>query len=129
MNKKITLLSISLITATGFAMQQGQHLKAWVLAANSIHVSTPLKLINDHLPITNNSTVLDVKTHIKDMEGIPVAQQSLFPLYYTYEIIIPSEKRGENLPDNVTIKQIMNLYDTERFLLAINLPRVHESKG
>ncbi len=104
-------------------MQHPNHnLPAWVQAAHSIHVRTSLKTLNADLGITDNSTVLDVKQHIDDMEGIPVAQQSLYPLDDSWLNFLSRNTVGPILSDDQRIKNMMNLYNTRHFLLVLRLP-------
>lgn len=92
----------------------------WVQAARDIHVKTSLKQINDHLGIQDNSTILDIKRSIENLEAIEVSKQSLYALY-SQGIFHQNEMFSECLQDNVNVKDIMNLYNTRRFLLVIHL--------
>ena len=63
------LLSTSFISFSSFAMHNARTLAPWVQAARTINVRTPAKQLNGALAINDNSTVLDVKNRIEDMEG------------------------------------------------------------
>ncbi len=114
--KIFSLVMFSIISCAGMDNPRQQ----WVQAARDIHVKTSLKQINDRLGITDNSTILDVKRSIANLEGIEVSKQSLYALY-SQGIFRLNEMMSEQLPDNQNIKSLMSLYNTRRFLLVIHL--------
>lgn len=119
---KLLFLSLSALVSFSCSCMQNanHHLKPWVQAARDIHVKTSLKQINDHLAIDDNTTIVDVKRHIENREGISLAIQSLYALY-SKGIFSQNEVMSERLPDGENVKQIMNLYNSRRFLLVLHI--------
>lgn len=128
MVKKFVFSFLSLLTFSNFGMQQPhQQLRPWVQAEQTINVRTPSKQLNAALPITHHSTVLDVKNSIQDREGIPVRQQSFYPLTSTSFGL--KEEQGPELDDHENIKAVMNVYNSRKFLLILRLAQNGPNKG
>lgn len=114
---KPTVLLAFICTVSLPAMQP---LKVWVQALQSIEVKTIKETI--YVPITNNSTVIDVKGYLQNDQGIPVNQQHLYCLV-TKGAILPQDVRGPKLENDLdNIKAIVNMTNSNRFALYLSLP-------
>lgn len=115
---KTTVLLASIGVVSLSAMQQP--LQVWVQALQSIEVKTIKETID--VPITNNSTVIDVKGYLQNDQGIPVNQQLLYCLV-TEGAILPQDVRGPKLENDLdNIKAIVNMTNSNRFALYLSLP-------
>ncbi len=119
MIKQFMLLFISLITVKATCMQHTQELQPWVKEAKQISVRTLVKNTMQ-VSIDDASTVMSVKQRLEDAEGIPVAQQSLYPLATSWRRLWLTDAIGSKLDNNQNIKQIMN-NNSNRFLLVLSL--------
>lgn len=113
------LVSLSLVATRSFAMQTD--LKPWVQAATHIKVRTMTQKMTDNVQIDDKSTVFDVKNKLHNLEGIPTDQQSISPLWTSWHTLWLLDRTGDKLNDNQSIKQIMNTFNTDRFLLCLSL--------
>lgn len=120
---KITFLSLSLAPLSMLAMEP-QQMAPWVQNAKTVTVRTALKTLNDGIEITDKSTIADLKVSLHDREGIPTDQQSIHPLFTSWKTLKLIDYRGPVLQDNENIKQVMNLFNTNRFILFLSLRKI-----
>lgn len=96
-----------------------------VQATQEIRVRTLTKYSYVNVPIDGNSTIQDVKNILSTMKNIPANQQSLHPLWFNTGKWQLAQFRGSALADesgpclenNANIKNIMQKYKSDRFLL------------
>ena len=117
---KISFLSLSFFALPTFTMER-QSLAPWVQQAQTVNVRTAMKLLNDGITITDKSTIADLKVSLFDREGIPTDQQAIHPLFTSWWTLKLRDYTGPLLQDNENLKQVMNRFNTDRFILFLSL--------
>ncbi len=91
---------------------------------NTISVSTLIQALN--IPIGDATTVLNVKEHIRDTEGIPMNQQHIYIIWNSGLITPTGEAQYHSLflLDDYKVNEVMALYQTDTFGLCLSYSSV-----
>lgn len=101
----------------------------WVRDAQTIEISSAMKIIDPEFSITNQTNIADIKRHLHDSEGIPTDQQCIKALYVNLSTFYQSRLTHE-LADECCVKDIMHCWNTKRFSVWLKLrqPRSHNDQ-
>jgi hypothetical protein len=134
MFKKIVFLSLHLAVAHSFAMVKSktdkvpvvkfksdkiaiEDMRPWVQETTLIYIESTK--LNYTFTIQDKTTISDIKKYIHHIEGIPVEQQTLSPIWKSRFAFWRTKQRPELGNANKKIKEVMHLYNTDRLALYL----------
>lgn len=131
MFKKLVFLLFSFAVASVCAMEEvkltnSQKLPKWVKSADHIRIKS--FILSGQYSIQDRTTVLDIKTRLLEIEKIPVEQLKLCAQWSTIRSLWLRCQESDSLPDSANIKEMMALYDTDRFVLY-EVPKSQETNN
>jgi len=121
MFKKILFSLIYLAAMPAYSMNaESQPL---VKKTQHIYIGTPRTTKKIWFPINESTTVLHLKQQLEAKEGVPFAQQSLFPLYSSWHSLWVSDHLGPKLQNSQNIQDVIGKYSN--LLLLITSSQKH----
>lgn len=115
MLRKILFFSVGL-AAMSYSMNS--ELQPLVKKEKSICIYAPSLRKKITLAINENTTILDIKQQFEAKERILTAQQTLLPIFSSWQTLWLSDELGPKLENQQNIKEIINKY-SDSFLLTI----------
>jgi hypothetical protein len=124
MFKQSLFLLLSFLTLSLVAMEESKNtrLKPSVQAVNSIIVNSLKQSWN--IPITATTTILDIKNWLLTSEGILVEQQHLSAQWKEWFFWY---KHSLELQDTENTSNIMNIFNTNQFILRLKLRTINNN--
>lgn len=110
MLKKIRFLFVVALVMPLYAMHE-EELPFWLVAANTVSFETKKKGVFK-VPITNTTTISDIKCYLLHNKGIPIEMLHIEPIANTWildQLV---------LSDRTNIKYLMQIYNTNCFYLS-----------
>lgn len=113
------VMRLLLFMSSSMLMGMHSELARWVQKADMITISMIKMQYNVEIPITDATTVRDIKNELYKTEGIPIEKQVIKPLN-PYACMC-CKIMGSTLDDGNNIKMIMHRHNTDHFGVYLQL--------
>lgn len=94
--------------------------RSWVQDAKTVQIRSLFKLLDDKFSIHDATTIADIKSRLRDREGIPTNQQVIqarytdLPTFWRYSY-------SEQLDDECYVKDVMHCYNSNCLIMCLAL--------
>jgi hypothetical protein len=118
MGVKLFFFSLSLIAFQSYCMIKEKD-EVKLMIKNEVEIGVYIEILQKYkkIAIDDTTTVAQVKSKLSLDEGISLPQLSLHTLISSFLFL---KKKGDKLPDNQNIKQVMKDKNIDSFYLSVS---------